>query len=62
MAADCSAAGLRPGQTVAIMLPTSPAYFFTYLGILRAGGFRCRSTRRRARRNLKTMCAGTPAF
>ncbi|MDP2419149.1 MAG: AMP-binding protein [Hydrogenophaga sp.] len=31
-------AGLEPGQTVAIMLPTSPAYFFTYLGILRAGG------------------------
>ena len=30
--------GLRPGQTVAIMLPTSPDYFFTYLGILRAGG------------------------
>ena len=30
--------GLQPGQTVAIMLPTSPDYFFTYLGILRAGG------------------------
>jgi len=30
--------GLQPGQTVAIMLPTSPEYFFTYLGILRAGG------------------------
>jgi 1-acyl-sn-glycerol-3-phosphate acyltransferase len=31
-------AGLEPRQTVAIMLPTSPDYFFTYLGILRAGG------------------------
>ncbi|WP_324425712.1 AMP-binding protein [Azohydromonas sp.] len=30
-------AGVQPRQTVAIMLPTSPAYFFTYLGILRAG-------------------------
>lgn len=30
--------GLQQGQTVAIMLPTSPEYFFTYLGILRAGG------------------------
>ncbi|TNF54507.1 MAG: acyl-phosphate glycerol 3-phosphate acyltransferase, partial [Burkholderiales bacterium] len=38
MAAGLQRAGLRPGQTVAIMLPTSPDYFFTYLGILRAGG------------------------
>lgn len=38
LAAGLQRAGLRPGQTVAIMLPTSPAYFFTYLGILRAGG------------------------
>ncbi len=30
--------GLVPGQTVALMLPTSPAYFPIYLGILRAGG------------------------
>jgi len=38
MASGLQRAGLRPGQTVAIMLPTSPDYFFTYLGILRAGG------------------------
>jgi 1-acyl-sn-glycerol-3-phosphate acyltransferase len=30
--------GLQRGGTVAIMLPTSPAYFPVYLGILRAGG------------------------
>ena len=31
-------AGLQPRQSVAIMLPTSPEYFSTYFGILRAGG------------------------
>jgi len=38
LAAGLQLAGLEPGQTVAIMLPTSAAYFYTYLGILRAGG------------------------
>jgi acyl-CoA synthetase (AMP-forming)/AMP-acid ligase II/acyl carrier protein len=38
LAAGLQRAGPEPGQAVAIMLPTSPAYFFTYLGILRAGG------------------------
>ena len=38
LAAGLQRAGLRPRQTVAIMLPTSSGYFFTYLGILRAGG------------------------
>lgn len=38
LAAGLQRAGLRPRQTAAIMLPTSPEYFFTYLGILRAGG------------------------
>jgi 1-acyl-sn-glycerol-3-phosphate acyltransferase len=38
LASGLQRAGLKAGQTVAIMLPTSPAYFFTYLGILRAGG------------------------
>ncbi len=38
LAAGLQRAGLRPRQTVAIMLPTSPEYFFTYFGILRAGG------------------------
>jgi acyl carrier protein len=37
-AAAFQRAGLQPRETVAIMLPTSPEYFFTYLGILRAGG------------------------
>jgi non-ribosomal peptide synthetase component F len=41
--ADAVAAGLRkrdlqPGQTVAIMLPTSQEYFFSFYGVLRAGG------------------------
>lgn len=30
--------GLEPGRTVAIMLPTSTEYFFSFLGILLAGG------------------------
>jgi 1-acyl-sn-glycerol-3-phosphate acyltransferase len=30
--------GLEPGQAVAIMLPTSVEYFFSYFGILLAGG------------------------
>ncbi len=30
--------GLQPGETVAIMLPTSHSYFFSFLGILLAGG------------------------
>ncbi|MBI3155589.1 MAG: AMP-binding protein, partial [Burkholderiales bacterium] len=38
LAAGLQRAGLKPRQTVAIMLPTSPEYFDTYLGILRAGG------------------------
>jgi 1-acyl-sn-glycerol-3-phosphate acyltransferase len=38
VAAGLQRAGLQPRQTVAIMLPTSPDYFYTYLGILRAGG------------------------
>jgi non-ribosomal peptide synthetase component F len=38
LATGLQRSGLQPGQTVAIMLPTSPDYFFTYLGILRAGG------------------------
>jgi 1-acyl-sn-glycerol-3-phosphate acyltransferase len=30
--------GLRPGETVAIMLPTSSDYFVAFLGVLMAGG------------------------
>ena len=30
--------GLRPRQTVAIMMPTCPGYFYAYFGILLAGG------------------------
>ena len=33
-----SASGLEPGQSVAIMLPTSPEFFAAFLGILLAGG------------------------
>jgi 1-acyl-sn-glycerol-3-phosphate acyltransferase len=38
VASGLQAFGLAPGQTVAIMLPTSPDYFYTYFGILLAGG------------------------
>jgi acyl carrier protein len=38
VAAGLQSAGLGPGQTVAIMLPTSADYFYAYFGILRAGG------------------------
>ncbi len=37
LAAGLQRAGVQPRQCVAIMLPTSPAYFSSYLGILRAG-------------------------
>ena len=38
VAAELAGRGLVPGQTVAIMLPTSRDYFFSFLGILMAGG------------------------
>jgi len=38
IAAGLQAQGLERGRTVAIMLPTGPEYFYTYFGILRAGG------------------------
>jgi len=38
VAAGLQREGLLPRQTVAIMLPTGPEYFYTFLGILRAGG------------------------
>ena len=38
VAAGLQRAGLEARQTVAIMLPTSPEYFHTYFGVLRAGG------------------------
>ena len=38
VACGLQAAGLQPGQAVAIMLPTSPGYFFSFLGALLAGG------------------------
>ncbi len=37
VAAGLQRLGLQPRQTVAIMLPTSPEYFFAYFGVLRAG-------------------------
>ena len=36
--AGLQAAGLEPGQTVAIMLPTSEEFFFAFFGVLYAGG------------------------
>ena len=38
IAAGLQHRGLQARQTVAIMLPTSPEYFYTYFGILLAGG------------------------
>jgi acyl carrier protein len=38
VAAGLQRAGLRPRESVSIMLPTSPQYFSTYVGILMAGG------------------------
>lgn len=38
VAAGLQSRGLEPGQTVAIMLPTSREYFFSFLGTLLAGG------------------------
>lgn len=38
IAAGLQRAGLQPRQTVAIMLPTSADYFYTYFGVLLAGG------------------------
>ena len=38
VAAGLQSRGVEPGQAVAIMLPTCPEYFYTYFGILLAGG------------------------
>jgi 1-acyl-sn-glycerol-3-phosphate acyltransferase len=38
IAAGLHARGLEPGHAVAIMLPTSTEYFYTFFGILLAGG------------------------
>ena len=38
IAAGLQDKGLMPGDTVSIMLPTGQEYFFTFLGILLAGG------------------------
>src|SRR5580658_5776171 len=38
VAADLRRRGLEPGQTVAIMLPTCAEFFWTFAGILLAGG------------------------
>ena len=38
IAAGIQALGLRQGQAVAIMLPTSPEYFHCFIGVLLAGG------------------------
>ncbi|MDY0188964.1 MAG: AMP-binding protein, partial [Syntrophus sp. (in: bacteria)] len=38
IAAGLQNRGIEPGQSVAIMLPTCPEYFYVYLGILLAGG------------------------
>ncbi len=37
LASGLQALGIEPGQTVAIMLPTSEEYFYTFFGILLAG-------------------------
>lgn len=37
VAARLHAAGLHPGATVALMLPTGPGYFYSFIGVLMAG-------------------------
>lgn len=38
VAASLKALGLKEGETVAIMQPTHPAFFYTFFGVLYAGG------------------------
>jgi 1-acyl-sn-glycerol-3-phosphate acyltransferase len=38
LAAGLQHFGLEPGESVLIMLPTGPGYFFTFFGVLLAGG------------------------
>ncbi len=38
VAARLDRAGIRPGDRVALMLPTGPGYFYSFFGILAAGG------------------------
>lgn len=38
VAARLRGAGLQPGGTVALMLPTGPGYFYSFFGVLMAGG------------------------
>jgi fatty-acyl-CoA synthase len=38
VAKGLAALGLKPGETVAVMLPTSEAFFYAFFGILFAGG------------------------
>ncbi|CRI66007.1 hypothetical protein THIOKS12580081 [Thiocapsa sp. KS1] len=38
VAARLQAAGFHPGATVALMLPTGPDYFYSFFGVLMAGG------------------------
>ncbi|MFJ8622634.1 long-chain fatty acid--CoA ligase [Kitasatospora sp. NPDC093550] len=38
IAGDLRAAGLQPGQRIALMLPNTPAFVALYYGVLRAGG------------------------
>ena len=38
LASGLQDAGLQPGQAVAIMLPTGPDYFFSFIGVLLAAG------------------------
>ena len=47
-------AGLQPGERVAIMLPTSEAFFAAFFGVLYAGGVPRRFTRRHDHRRLRS--------
>ena len=52
--------GLQPGQTVAIMLPTSAEYFLSFFGILLAGGIPVPIIRRCVPRRSRSIYAATP--
>ena len=62
VAAGLQARGLQPGQTVALMLPTSRDFFLGFYGILLAGGFLCLSIRRPACHSLRSTCTVRCAF
>ena len=59
VAAGLQAAGVAPREAVAIMLPTCPEYFSTYLASCSPVRSRCPCIRRRVLRRSRTTCCAT---